>query len=400
MSVGALASWLLWISAFILVLRLPGSVILSGLLPLSALLLTRLWHPRADSRLLWLFFALGLASSAIGVVLHPNRVGIINYFSLTAIFAIFSAAILAGGREQRASASVMHALYHAFMLTTLIGWAEVVSGFKLQSVLYPDASTLVLPGRFYVAAFLPNINDFAVIVTMFGLMALTRILWEGNARHTVQLGRLIGVLGAFVLVLQGGSRGALAAFLVGTAVILFTSVRVASPGTIRPWMIVTSAPLAVGAAALIWTSPAIQDNSTKARGDILAQTLAISFNDPATLWFGWGHQDAFMDAASRAFPGELLDPHNVLLELLTWYGLPTVVALVVFWCLVSWRGLWKLQLRPGWTNASAALLFLLIPVLGIVPSSMMRYYYLFLFASCAMAALQPLNRKAMPCNAG
>ena len=44
----------------------------------------------------------------------------------------------------------------------------------------------------------------------------------------------------------------------------------------------------------------------------------------------------------------------------------------------------------------AVVLFSLTPVLGIVPSSSLRYYYLFVLAACAIAALSPRQGRNSP----
>ena len=121
----------------------------------------------------------------------------------------------------------------------------------------------------------------------------------------------------------------------------------------------------------------------------MANTLTMTPDTSLQFWVGWGDIDAFKSMADRIYPWTLMDPHNILLEAFIWYGLPSVLLLVALWLHVAWRGLWRLEARSGWHSMAALVLFSLTPVIGIVPSSSLRYYYMFLLVACAVAALTP-----------
>ncbi len=369
-----------------LVFRLPGSVVASFLLPATAIVMAGLHRPRRDSVWLWVFLGSALVASAVSTVVSPEATPIVNIFSITAVFVVFSTAILATGLENRVSSAVMSALYWSFGITLLIGLGEVASGIRLTKYFYPNSSSLTVDNRLLVAAYFPNYNDFAVVVTMFGLMTLIRfLLVPGSTR--VQAARLTAYTAASVLIIGQGSRGALIALLLGSVIVVIQSIRLIRPYLITPFSVVLSALGTLLAGALLWVSPFIQDHSTAVRGSILDNTLELTPDTSSRFWFGWGDNSIFKEAALQEFPWQLMDPHNVLLETFVWYGLPTLIALVVLWGYVTWRGIWRLEIRSGWEPMAAVLLFSMMPILGMVPSSSLRYYYIFLLAPCGVAAL-------------
>lgn len=370
------------------VLRLPGGVFAALLLPALALILAGLRRPRGDSWLLWLFLVAAVASSTVGVLLAPPPVPLVNFSTITLTFTVFISALLATGLERRLTRTVMLTLYWCFGATALIGVGEIITGFRLITVLYPESSTVAIENRFLVAAFFPNYNDFAVVVTMFAIMTLARLLMANRSRLAAAF-HLAAFLISAVIIIGQGSRGALLALLMGSALLLLQTVRLMHPQFLSPLSVILGTLALILLALLAWTSPWLQDHSTASRGSILTNTLAMSPDNSRQFWLGWGDIGSFQDAAAQAYPWTLMDPHNILLEAFTWYGLPSLVLLVVLWLHVSWRGLWLMEIRPGWHSMAALVLFSLTPVLGIVPSSSLRYYYMFLLAACAVAALTP-----------
>ncbi|MFT3888609.1 MAG: O-antigen ligase family protein [Arachnia sp.] len=377
---GAATAWL--------VFRLPGSVFAALGLPALALLLTARRRPDRSTAPLWAFLAAALAASALAILARPPATPPVNILTVTATFAVFSAAVLCTARPERAAAAVMTSLYAAFGVTVLIGLGEVVTGFRLIAVLYPDASTLAVDDRFAVAAFFPNYNDFAVVAAMFALMTLTRLLLRPCARVTAAA-HVVAFLVVSALIVLQGSRGALLALVVGSALVVVHALRLTHPRLIQGRAVLIGGLAAALLGLVAWSSPWLQDHSTSVREDIIANTLALMPPTSAPFWVGWGDIAAFQEAASTRFPDALMDPHNIALEAFVWYGLPACLLLAWLWLDVLRRGVWRLTIRPGWTHASAVHLMALMPVLGIVPSSSLRYYYLFVLAACAMAALTP-----------
>lgn len=384
-----LVAVLLATATLILVFRLPGAVVLSLLLPLGAIALAGIHRPRRDSWALWLFLGLGIVSAGLAVWISPAEAAFINYATLTLIFAVFAVAILGTGGERTAAGAVIRAMYVAFGATMLIGVIEILGNFKLGLILYPMSDILRLTGRFNVSAFFPNYNDYAVVVTMFSLMTLIRLFLNWDSSLLTKLTRAgLFVLGSW-LIYVGGSRGALAALLIGVVLVVLTVIRLVRPRLVTGAFLIPLGALAGAAGLMLWGSPTIQDNSTMTRGLIIDGSIGLSLRNPKTVFLGWGDLDNFQAAAAKAFPGQLMDPHNLILELFTWFGIPATIAFLVLWGYVCWRGLWRLDLRTGWTSLSAVVLFTLTPVLGVVPSSSLRYYYVFLLAACAIAALRP-----------
>lgn len=376
----------------ILVMRLPGSVMLMAVAPVISLAITGLHRPPSTARWLWAFLGCAATSSLIGVFINPSGLSLVNYATLSLTFTLFAVAVLFSGNAPRVAGLVMTALFWTFGLALLVGLLEMASGFKLQPVLYPEATYLRTAGRFIVAAWFPNYNDFAIVVTMFALMVLIRFMFDPGARGLMQFTRVAAYVVAAGAIGIGGSRGALLGLLAGTALIVVHSVRLARPTLITALAVIVGTLTAVLAAVYVWNSPWVQDHSTSLRGEIMANTLKLTPDNSPQFWFGWGDAARFRDATTGTFPGILMDPHNVVLEVFTWFGLPTLVILIALWAYVCWRALWRLELRRGWAGAAAAILFALTPVLGIVPSSTLRYYHLFLIAPCAIAFLHTPSR--------
>ena len=83
-----------------------------------------------------------------------------------------------------------------------------------------------------------------------------------------------------------------------------------------------------------------------------------------------------------------MDPHNVLMEALIWFGMPVALLFVAFWVQVVWRGAWKLEVESlDWQPLASVIVVALMPILGIVPSSTFRYYLIFLFSAAAAVAI-------------
>lgn len=387
-SAARVAALLLSVATAWLVFRLPGSVVAALVLPALAIGLAGLRPPRRESLWLWVFLAGALISSTVAALVAPPPVPLVNFSTITLTFVVFIAAVLGTGLEKGLMRVVMATLYWSFGLTLLIGIGEIVTGFRLITLLYPESSTVAIDNRFLVAAYFPNYNDFAVVVTIFAIMTLTRLMIPRHGGWSV-LFHGAAFLTASVVIVGQGSRGALIALLVGSALVVLQTVRLLHPHLLTPLSVILGALLLVLAGMLAWSSPWVQDHSTSSRGDILANTLTMTPDTSLQFWVGWGDIDAFKSMADRIYPWTLMDPHNILLEAFIWYGLPSVLLLVALWLHVAWRGLWRLEARSGWHSMAALVLFSLTPVIGIVPSSSLRYYYMFLLAACAVAALTP-----------
>ena len=59
---------------------------------------------------------------------------------------------------------------------------------------------------------------------------------------------------------------------------------------------------------------------------------------------------------------------------------PDPLAFAVLWFVILRRGVWRMDAPTDWTSVGMSILFTLTPILGIVPSSSLRYYYIFVIA--------------------
>lgn len=382
---GRISRSLLAFATVVLVLRLPGSVILMGVCAPASLFIGGIHRHVRPASYLWLFFGMAFMASACAVLVDPTGLSLVNYCTLALIFSFAAAAILLGPNPRRAATAVLSALYFSFGFALLVGLLEMITGFKLQPLLYPEGIDMSSLGRFVVAAWFPNYNDFAVAITMFAVIALTRFIYLPGSARWLRMIRITGYLLTLSTILIGGSRGSLLGILAGSAVVILYSVRQLYPRIINPPALIFGSMFIFVTAVAIWISPWVQDHSTEVRGNILENTISMSPPSGLPFWFGWGDTSRFSDAAATAFPNTLMNPHNVLLELFTWFGLPTLFAFAAVWLRIVWRGLIKQDLFAGWASLASVSLFALTPILGLVPSSSLRYYYLFLIAPCAAA---------------
>lgn len=381
----SLAAAILGLATASLVLRLPGSVILMGLASVAALLVTGFSRPHWDTWPLWLFLGAAILSSSLSIVIAPAGIVSVNFATLAVVFTLFAIAVLCGDSGRTISRAVARALYYTFGFALAVGWFEVVTGFHLRGTLYPDTSSqLPASGRFLVAAWFPNYNDLGVVISMFAIMVLLRFLLDARG-PVVQLGRAAAYLGASALIVLAASRGALVALVAGSLLACVQAIRVKHPKLVGGLAAVSAALVAALLSALVLSSAWYADNSTRVRGVIVANTLDITPDDSFRFWLGWGGPESFQAAVTEAYPGQLMDPHNILLEIFSWYGAPTLVAFVVLWFVILRRGVWRMEAPTDWISVGMSVLFTLTPVLGTVPSSSLRYYYVFVIAPCAMA---------------
>lgn len=381
----SLAAAILGLATASLVLRLPGSVILMGLASVAALLVTGFSHPHLETWPLWLFLGAAILSSSLSIVIAQAGIVLVNFATLAVVFTLFAIAVLCGDSGRTISRAVASALYYTFGFALAVGWFEVVTGFHLRGTLYPDSSSqLPASGRFLSTAWFPNYNDLAVVISMFAVMVLLRFLLDARGL-VVQLGRGTAYLAASALIVLAGSRGALAALMAGSMLACVQAIRVKHPKLVGGLAAVSAALVAALLSALVLSSAWYADNSTRVRGVIVANTLDLTPDDSFRFWLGWGRPESFQVAVTEAYPGQLMDPHNILLEIFSWYGAPTLLAFAVLWFVILRRGVWRMQAPTDWISVGMSILFTLTPILGTVPSSSLRYYYVFVIAPCVMA---------------
>lgn len=379
------AAAILGLATACLVLRLPGSVILMGAASIAAILVTGFRRPERDTWPLWLFLGAATLSSTLSVLIAPANIGLVNSATLATLFTVFAIAVLCGDSGRSISHAVAAGLYYTFGFALAVGWFEAVTGFRLRVTLYPGTSSVPpAGGRFQAAAWFPNYNDLSVVISMFAIMVLLRFLLDARG-PLIQLTRGAAFLAACLLIVLAESRGALVALFAGSTLACVQAIRVKHPKLVGGLAVVSAALIAVLLSALVVGSAWYGDNSTRVRGIILANTLDMTPDDSFRFWLGWSDPESFQAAASAVYPGQLMDPHNVLLEIFSWYGTPTLLAFAVLWFVILRRGVWRMEAPTDWFSVAMTIIFTLTPILGIVPSSSLRYYYVFVIAPCVMA---------------
>ncbi|MGA4506766.1 O-antigen ligase family protein [Propionibacteriaceae bacterium G1746] len=383
------AAFLLWVVAVFLILRLPLSVVLAGLLPLVVLVWDGIRWPRPQTALLWLFLLTSLVTSTYAWLTNPG-VPVVNNATIMAVLIVMTAAITCTSATRDALRFFMNGILFGLWACLLSGIFEVISGVKLLPLIYPDANTAaaVAGNRFIVAGFFPNYNDFSVAMAIFGVLLTAQLLLGARVGPLVKIARIGALLALTFFIVVIGSRGALIGLGLGMVLVALTAARLRRRRLLSvPNMLVLL--LCVLAAGMFFmATPFVQDSSTALRGDIIGNTIQMLLDDPHRLWAGWSNMVLFREDAALLYEEMLMDPHNLLLELVTMYGLPAMITYVLVWAYVLYRGVWQLRITAGWREVSAVCITVLMPVLGIVPSSTLRYYWVHMFLAAAFAALQ------------
>ncbi|MBD4655742.1 O-antigen ligase domain-containing protein, partial [Xanthomonas citri pv. citri] len=87
-----------------------------------------------------------------------------------------------------------------------------------------------------------------------------------------------------------------------------------------------------------WMSPYVQDHSTAERGTIMANALSMTLSNPAALLLGYGSLSEYQARASALYGHVLMDPHNLLLEIVLRYGAIAMILFVICWLWILVRG--------------------------------------------------------------
>ena len=380
------ADGLMGLMVVLLVFRIPGSLFITVAGAAILLLILPLRHARTRARLWLATLGVATATASLGSLLTQDQPEIVNFATITVAFVLVSCTVLLTEHGPRLARVILSTCYWCFGTTLLIGLGEIATGFRLSAIIYPDQASTPANNIFEVSAFYPNYNDFSVILAMFATMVAFRIFFD-NTSVLRLVGRVFVLALTSGLIFLQGSRGALLALVLGVGIALWLNLRTNSPQRSMAVLTTVALLLAAAAALLLWTSPWVQDNSTMVRGKTLGRIIALTPDDSLQFWVGWGTEEAYEAAAKTAYPGELMDPHNVAFEAFIWYGLPAATLFAVFWLQIAWRGVWSLDVPLKWRELSAVTVIALMPILGIVPSSTFRYYLIFVFGAAAAAAI-------------
>ncbi|CAI9403032.1 MULTISPECIES: O-antigen ligase family protein [Aestuariimicrobium] len=389
---------LLWIVAAGLVLRTPLSVVLAALIPLFILLVKGLRWPTKLSAPMWIFLLVALGTSGLAWINNPD-LALINNFTLMATMTLVCAAVTLTRHTVAAVRWLMAGTVAGLWICLLTGVFEAVSGIKVLPLLYPDANTAaaVASNRFVVAGFFPNFNDFAVAMAMFGTILTAQLLLGAGVGPLKKMTRAAGLMGCMFFIVVIGARGALVGLALGMVLVVITGARLLNRRLVSVPTLVAVLSVAVFVAAALLTTPYVQDNSALQRVRIIHDSIAMTPASEGHFWYGYGSMTWFRQVAEEVYGPVLMDPHNLLLEFFTMFGLPTLIAYIGLWFHIAHRGLWRLKMGPGWRETSVVVLSALMPVLGIVPSSTLRYYliYLFIAASIGVFQTEAMRRRQM-----
>ncbi|AXE39991.1 hypothetical protein JS278_02856 [Acidipropionibacterium virtanenii] len=377
--------------AALLVMRLPLSFVLFLVVPWAMIVggCLRRRGPRSwpFNMLLACCFAASFASI---VLLHPSSV-----LSTGNNAAIMTAAIgytLVMFRSEHpglAARNAIQGLYIGAACVWLMGIGEMVTGIKLLPILYPGANTIgyVASSRFMVSATYPNINDFCVVMTMLFIAVLAK-MWFAPVRGARRWGRWLLLLTSTAMVIIMGSRGALMACIAGLGLLAILNIRRQYRAALGWRAVIYGGGAALAGLLALSQTHYIQDNSTLIRARILRSAMAMLADSPGNSLLGYGSLADYQSYAKAAFGPVLMDPHNLLLEMWLRYGVVALVLFIVVWLWVLLRGFLPRRPMVDWQTAFGLTIVVLLPVIGIVPSSMLRYHvtWLYLAAACLLTA--------------
>ncbi|GAA1397983.1 O-antigen ligase domain-containing protein [Luteococcus peritonei] len=397
------ASWLLVPCIAMVTAKLPMGflVLLAG--PLAVLALQGIRPHARWPRALALTLLWSLLASFVAVVSFAPQLlaGTNNTFVvMVAIAALASCVFASGERPDEVAARLVDGLFAGLLVTWALSMVEVATGFKFMTVLYPGANTIaqVAGRRLFVSALFPNYNDYSVAMAMLVVLMVARLLFQRRGPRTTLL-RWVVLISATFLVAYMGSRGALATLLGGIVLVCTLNVR-ALHGQVLPLRARAAAVLLGGAALLgLLTSPYVQDNSTAQRGGIAENILTMLGDQPVRALLGYGALSQYLADAAARFGAILMDPHNLLLELVIWYGLPALVGFLTCWWMVV-RSSFLGSFRPGdWRSVGAVSVTTLLPLIGIVCSSTLRYHIVWIWLLASVAAVHAHRRAAAQASA-
>lgn len=382
----------LGVVAAMLVLRLPLSFLLFVVAPWF-LILTGAIARGGRVRSLPFTALLGwcLAAAAVSiVVMHPDAVS--GTGNNVAIMIAVIGCTLVVHRSQAPGVTArrtLAGLYWGALGVWLIALGEMVTGIKLLPILYPDANTVsyVQSSRFIVSATYPNINDFSVVLTMLVIAVVAKMLFHPvHGRRNA--GRWFVLLTGLFMVVMSTSRGALVGCLAGVALLIVLNVRRLHPHALGVRAGLFGGGLIVFVGAVFFTSSYVQDHSTATRGQIFNNAMSMLAGSPADALLGYGSLTSYQNAAKVAFGDVLMDPHNLLLEIVLNYGVIALVLFIVVWLWVLLRGFLPRRPMVDWQTAFGLTIVVLLPVLGVVPSSTLRYHvtWIYLAATTLLVA--------------
>ncbi|WP_420176464.1 O-antigen ligase family protein [Luteococcus sp. OSA5] len=392
------ATVFLAISAFLITSRAPMGFVMLALGPVVVMVVQGLRrHSGAIDVRLRLLLGSMLVCSTLSLLLF-NQSQLASPGSSLAVAIVVGCVVLgtlATGRPRCGLERLVDGIQAGLVFHWLVSMFEATTGIKMLPLMYPDANTTrwVEQYRFYVTSLFPNYNDYSVAMTLLCTLLVTRMLFDNRVGAVRKVMRLVIFFTALFEVAYMGSRGCLIAIIVMVGLVLLQNIRAHHPGTlgIRTFAfgVLSVATVLVGVLA----SPWLKDNSAAQRGQIAGNIGQMISGSPLEGLLGWGSYVGYQQAADRAFPNKLMDPHNMLLEIVVVFGIPTLLAYLACWWFVVRHGLIATPVDRNWRSVALAVIVATYPLLGVVSSSTLRYYLAWLFIVAAVGWVRLVRRE-------
>lgn len=299
--------------------------------------------------------------------------------------ALFAFGVLAGCDPARQVRRLVGGLLGGFVALWVIGVAEIATGFKLIRVLSPESSMaeMAAASRWVTMAVFTNYNDYCLALAMLAVLLFAHLLFVPKVHPFVALARWIVLGTSAALVTIMGSRGALLAGLLGAAIVAVIAMRAVRPRLVTPGRIGKAVLIVFPLALWLWTSPYVQDHSTATREAILNNSLALWAADPWTALVGYGSAANYALVTETAFPGLLMDPHNLLLEVALNFGVAALAIAMWWWIDVLRNTITGRAQARSWADAGTLAIVIALPVMGVVSSRLLPYIYVTVLVTAA-----------------
>lgn len=364
------------LAAFAVVVQVPGNTPLSLALPPLALLWGGIRVGRSVPGVWavsgWLLLTLLPAFIA---ALAYDQFGSRSYFIVTLAATLTAVAVLRGQDPVKGALALTRGVFWALVALGGIGVLEVLTGFKLLYIRYPDSAVTswVQDYQWFTTAMYPNYNDFSVALVLLGLF-LTARSFVGRTSVVTKVFCLGTTFLLAVWVLAMGSRGALLGMAAGVGLLVLLSQRMRDPDAIPRWFLALVGCVVLAGVLVISMSSYVQDEDTSARGEILVRIWAFVSQEPVRALIGFGSPDHLQSLSDHLTGGALINPHNLLAENLLWGGVPALVGYLLVWGTVLVAAL-RNRVQANWLALGAVTATLVMPVLGVTPSVILHYLF-------------------------